>query len=441
MEPTFYITTLGCPKNQADSREMERSLLRRGLSPAATPESADFHLINSCSFIESARVETIQVALEAAELKDGKPGQKLILAGCFAERYATAVRDELPEVDFSFGTGLYHRAGELVADRFGLPQTLSAREAPALGQRIALRQGRPYAPIKISDGCNRGCAFCAIPQFRGPFRDIARESILEEARLLAAEGVRELCLVSQDTNNYGAGPEALVDLLGGMEEISGLEWLRLLYLYPDPRTEQLLQKIAASGLKKITPYLETPVQHVSARVLKNMRRYGSYERFSDLFQMARSLFPGLEIRTSFLIGFPGEEDEDVDLLARFVQEARPEKLALFSYSLEEETPGFALGDAIPDTVKAERINRVRNAHLALLKELHRERVGRVYQCIVDEITPEHVLARRAQDAPEIDEAVFLPRTTECQAGDILTVEISGFYEYDMSGRALAGSRA
>jgi ribosomal protein S12 methylthiotransferase len=416
MEPTFYITTLGCPKNQADSREMERSLLRRGLSPAATPEAADFHLINSCSFIESARVETIQVALEAAELKDAKPGQKLILAGCFAERYATAVRDELPEVDFSFGTGLYHRAGELVADR-------------------------PYAPIKISDGCNRGCAFCAIPQFRGPFRDIARDSILEEARLLAAEGVRELCLVSQDTNNYGAGPDALVDLLGGLEEISGLEWLRLLYLYPDPRTEQLLQKVAASGLKKITPYLETPVQHVSARVLKNMRRYGSYERFLDLFQMARSLFPGLEVRTSFLVGFPGEEDEDVDLLARFIQEARPEKLALFSYSLEEETPGFALGDATPDHIKAERINRVRNAHIELLKELHRERVGRVYQCIVDEITPEHVLARRAQDAPEIDEAVFLPRTTECQTGDILTVEISGFYEYDMSGRALAGSRA
>jgi ribosomal protein S12 methylthiotransferase len=455
---------------------MERSLRRRGLVLAADAPSSDFHLINSCSFIESARVETIQTVLEASGLKKDRPAQKLILAGCFSERYASAVREELPEVDLSFGTGLYHRAGELLGDRFGLPQWSVADQAPGATAFASTRiSSAPYAPVKISDGCNRGCAFCAIPSFRGAFRDIARPAILAECRALVAEGVREICLVSQDTNNYGGDAGTLLDLLEELHTVEGLRWIRLLYLYPDPRTEQIWRGIAERGLcwrdaqgasgGRIVPYLESPVQHVSADVLRAMRRFGSYERFRDLFGLVRALIPDLEIRTSFLVGYPGETGADVELLQEFIAEVRPEKLALFTYSPEEGTPGYAKGDPIPAAEKARRVNQVRQVHLELLREIHRERTGRRYRCMVDSVDPRggQLVARRAQDAPEVDEVIFVERRPADRSGDaatrsapgpgpaektpelalapgdLLDVEINGFYEYDMTGEIVAAT--
>ncbi|MCR9143326.1 MAG: radical SAM protein [bacterium] len=486
MSATYYITTLGCPKNQADSREMERSLRRRGLRKAADATSSDFHLINSCSFIESARVETIQTVMEAAGLKRSGSEQKLILAGCFSERYSAAVRDELPEVDLSFGTGLYHRAGEIIGDRFDLPGRIQGDQAPGAAELIGLRQNEdvaddlgashtPFAAVKISDGCNRGCAFCAIPGFRGAFRETPREEIVAECRQLAREGVREICLVSQDTNQYGGSPQGFIELLEELHAIPELHWIRLLYLYPDPRTEQLWEGIverdlvwsdplagalsaAASGVAgagggrgKIVPYFESPVQHVSAPVLRAMRRYGDAEKFLKLFAKIRGLVPNVEIRTSLLLGYPGETEADIEAVLRFITEARPEKLALFSYSPEEGTPGYAAGDPIDAETKAGRINEVRLAHLDVLRELHRERVGRRVRCMVDQIEPGsgRIVARRAQDAPEVDEVVFVeteaaevataPAENELQVGDLLDVELTGFYEYDMTGTRIGSS--
>ncbi|MBI3395762.1 MAG: MiaB/RimO family radical SAM methylthiotransferase [Spirochaetia bacterium] len=442
MARSFYITTLGCPKNVADSREMERSLLSEGFDPAQSPAAADFHLINSCAFVEDARMETIQTVMEAARVKEGRPGQRLVLVGCFSERYAAEVKNELPEVDYSFGTGRYGAAGEMLVKEFGAPTLVPVRRrveerSSAEGVGRILRPHGVSAPVKISDGCDRTCAFCAIPQFRGSFRSVDRAKIVAECRALSLEGVRELCLVSQDTNAYGGSPDALVDLLQELDEIDGIAWVRLLYLYPDKRTERILRKIQDKRLSKLVPYFESPIQHASGRVLKAMNRAGDASFFKDLFLLAREALPGAEIRTTFLMGFPGETQADVDEVLSFVETARPEKLALFTYSPEEGTAGQVMTGVVPPKEAAERVNAVRTAHLNILRDIHAARVGRVYQCIVDQIDGDTVHCRRPQDAPEIDEAVFVPVAALKSApepGQLLDLEIDGFFEYDMTAR-------
>ena len=429
MSRTFYITTLGCPKNQADSRAMEDSLVAQGYTGVEAPEEADLHLINSCAFVEEARLETIETVFEAAALKQSRVGQKLVLAGCFAERYAKEVRLEMPEVDFSFGTGRYENAGSMVHEAFSGEWSLAHATSSV---RVPVGRPAPVSlPVKISEGCDRTCAFCAIPQFRGAFRDRSAADITAEVRKLTEQGVREVCLVSQDTNAYGGRPDRFVALLEDLHEVEDLAWIRLLYLYPDNRTEKLLRAIGKRNLPKLVPYFEAPVQHTSPRMLRAMRRAGSHEYFLDLFAIARDVWPDTEVRTTFLLGFPGEEEEDVEDLLRFLGEAKPEKLALFPYSPEAGTAGALLTQSVNPDLAAQRINRVREAHLALLRQIHRWRLGRVYDCLIEEVGRQ-VIGRRAQDAPEADEVVYLEDADHCRVGDILRVRISGFFEYDMT---------
>ncbi len=410
-------------------------MLRANFQPIADAAHADYHIINSCAFIEAARQETIETVLSAAEIKKS-PRQKLILAGCFSERYSKSLSSWLPEVDLQFGTGLYHRAGELIANAFGAPLKKAGQQIPSAAAAILPTSGRPYAPLKISDGCDRGCSFCAIPLFRGPYRFLELDEIKAECQRLLAEGVREVCLVSQDTNRYGGSVDAFLKLLSELHDLSALRWIRLLYMYPDSLTEAIFQKIGQEKWTKLVPYLESPVQHVSPSLLRSMRRSGNYDRYLEIFAVARQSLPGLELRTSFLIGFPGEKESDVELLLRFLHDARPEKLALFAYSAEEGRP--TVGDTIDPVVVAERINRLREEHLTLLKEMHRQRVGRIYSCMVDSVGAQYLLARRPQDAPDIDEVVFVERENNLSprdivAGDIVDIEIGGFCEYDMMG--------
>ncbi|MBU41938.1 MAG: 30S ribosomal protein S12 methylthiotransferase RimO [Spirochaetaceae bacterium] len=442
MGRTFFITTLGCPKNVADSRQMHRSLLREGYEPADSPYTADYHLINSCSFIESAREETIQTVLEGADIKKEHTGQKLVLVGCFAQRYETAVREELPEVDLSFGTGLYHRTGEILTEKFGAPALHNPLE-PSVFSGMEYG-GEPYAPVKLSEGCDRKCAFCAIPSFRGSFRSRDENEILEEIRELTASGVREAYLVSQDTNAFGGNPQKILDLIARMHEIPDLHWIRILYMYPDARTRRFLEGWDPQALPKLVPYLESPVQHASARVLKAMNRAGNREQFAELFALAREKVPGLEIRTSLLLGFPGETAADIDEVHAFLDECKPEKLALFAYSPEEGTSGFSLSGMPDENSTADMINEVRDHHLSLLKDIHLARENQVYECMVDEISPDGMVVRRKQDAPEVDEVIHidaaeagvLPNWSELVPGDLVSARVTGFFEYDMSGELL-----
>ncbi len=446
MGNAYFITTLGCPKNQADTREMHESLDRTGFVSAVSPDEADFHIINSCAFIQSAREETIATVLDAAKIKRSHKKQKLVLAGCFSQRYEKEVSAELPEVDLSFGTGQYGQAGEIIAGKFGRPapspqpSRLSSLESGISisgfsKSSASISAGRSYAPVKISEGCSRSCSFCAIPLFRGDFRQIDEKRILQECEHLSENGVREICLVSQDTNSYGSSPESLLDLMEKISEIEDVRWIRPLYLYPDAKTKKIVEGIASRKLEKVVPYLESPVQHVSDRMLRAMNRAGSFEKFRDLFETARDLIADLEIRTSLLIGFPGESSRDIDEILRFIEVVRPEKLALFQYSPEEGTSGYTLSGRIDDSEAAERINLIRSEHLKILREIQALRTGREYSCMIDDIDAStgEITARRAQDAPEADEVVFLSDAPGVKIGDIIPVQITGFFEYDMHG--------
>lgn len=439
---SYHITTLGCPKNQADSRAMEKSLLLQGFSPAENAAAAKLHIINSCAFIESAREETIQTVLDAADIKKSSPDQKIILVGCFSERYSSTIIRELPEVDLCFGTSHYDKAASIIMEHFHLdtPEKEALSEQNSVygaSDHLLYRTNSVYAPVKISDGCSRSCTFCAIPSFRGRFQEREEQEILSECRELVKAGVKELCLVSQDTNAYGADPERFVDLIEKIAGVDDLKWLRLLYLYPDKKTLKILEKLGSLNLPTLVPYLESPVQHVSPSILKAMGRSGSYELYRDIFSFARGVKKDTEIRTAFLVGFPGEKTEDVDLLLRFIEEVRPEKLALFAFSPEEGTPAHSMGKKVSKKAAAERINLLREAHLDILREIQATRVGRVYPCIIEDFRDGKLIGRRPQDAPEVDEIVFIDGTRRASMGDIIPVEINGFFEYDMTGIPVA----
>jgi len=377
-------------------------------------------------------METIRTVLGAAKIKKKHSGQRLVLVGCFSERYSEAVSKDLPEVDFSFGTGRYHEAGKLIGEAFGVTD-VSRVSLDRLSPLFSLTSGKSFAPVKISDGCDRGCTFCAIPLFRGKFRDIPVDTILRECRDLAASGVREVCLVSQDSNSYGGAPSAYLDLVERISQIDGITWIRMLYMYPDAKTEQILRGVSQRGIAKVVPYLESPIQHASTKILRAMRRIGDRKRFADLFAMARETLPGLAIRTSVLLGFPGETEEDVEEVLSFLEETRPEKLALFAYSPEEGTPGPDLRDHVAPEIARARVNRVREAHLELVAQASRDLVGQTFSCMVDEIDGQDVIARRAQDAPEADGVVYLPNSRLLKPCDLVNVQITGFTEFDLTG--------
>ncbi|GBF49524.1 2-methylthioadenine synthetase [Leptospira ryugenii] len=431
---SFYITTLGCPKNTVDSMSMHQSLLKEGLLPANGPEASDFHLVNTCTFIQEATKETIQTILDSIDVKK-KRKQKLVVVGCFAERAGKEISEDLPEVDLHFGTGKYEQAGAILRKAFPLDFQDAKEFNEDLIERLQIstqieNYSKPYSYVKISDGCNRGCSFCIIPNLRGRYRDAEASDVIQETKKAIRAGAKEICLVSQDTVFYGKDTDRLLDLVRSVASIQDLSLLRLLYLYPDKKTERLLDLYAE--LPNIAPYLESPLQHVSSSVLKSMNRSGDYSYFKHLYEKARALKPGLEIRTSFILGFPGETTADVEEIIRFIQDVKPEKVNLFPYSPQEGTKGFDLPGQIKDKEISKRVNLVREAYLEVLKDIHQQRIGKVYEAIVDDVTEEGATVRRFQDAPEIDEVVFV-EDQSLKVGQFGKVQIDSFFEFDMSG--------
>ena len=409
---------------------MEKSLQDVGLIPAEKAEGSDYHLINTCTFISQATEETIDTILRATKIKK-KRKQKLIVVGCFAERYPEAIRGDIPEVDLVFGTGKYTNAGNILKSNFPEIQEIHSISDEILIREKYLNQkiSKPYSFIKVSDGCNRGCHFCIIPSLRGEFKDYSPENVLRDTTEAISRGAVEICLVSQDTVFYGKNLDKLKDLIIQLTYIEGLELLRPLYLYPDKKTFQLLDIFLDNP--KIAPYFESPIQHVSEKVLKSMNRTGNSKFFKELFSKAREV-KDLEIRTSLIIGYPGEEPKDIDEILSFVEDVKPEKLALFSFSPQEGTKAGSLTETVSEKEKSHRINLIRNLHLEKLKELHLNRIGKVYPAIVDEVNQSEAIVRRFQDAPEIDEVVYC-NSTNLKVGMTGNVKISSFSEYDMEG--------
>lgn len=444
----YYLTTLGCPKNEADSRDIETSLLMEGFSKAKHVDDADFHIINTCAFIEEAKKETIQEIFRAIsikeKLKEKNKDQKVIVVGCFSERYSKEIKEEIPEIDLFFGTNQYRKTGEILKTHFHL-EIQKPSDYVELWETLKAKK-KFYAPVKISEGCNRNCAFCAIPLFRGKFQSFEKESILEQVRFLAQTGIKEICIVSQDTNSYGSHYNELVDLLELIQEIEGIQWIRLLYMYPDQKTMRILKEIHKRKIYKIVPYLESPIQHVSEKVLKKMNRYGSYEFFKDLFQMARDLFSDLEIRTTFLIGFPEEDAHDIALIQRFIEETKIEHLTFFAYSPEEGTQAYEFSSKINRKEIKNKINEIQNFYNEILRDIMSNHVGKIYYSLLEGIKPNELYFRRPQSAPEIDDIVVVSfdykqwkqeKKEPPKLGEFYPIEITGFVSYDYTGRILS----
>ena len=443
---TFAMVSLGCPKNLVDSERMLGLLRQDGWQLVAQPKGADLVVVNTCAFIDASREESYGVVREMLDLKKAGGTRGVIVAGCLAERQKEKLLDELPGLDSVIGVFSRDdvaKAAERLIGGLGDQRSLF-RPAPAvpLEDRGRMRiTPRHMAYLKISEGCDRTCTFCAIPKMRGKHATKPMEEVIREARELAADGVKELVVVAQDTTYYGFdlyGEPRLVELLGELEKVEGLEWIRLMYLYPEHFSDRLIGSIADSA--KIVPYLDMPLQHASDPVLKRMQRRVSRKPTEELLGKLRKRIPELVLRTTFITGFPGETEAQFEEMVDFARQWRFERVGVFTYSLEPDTPAAKLDGHLPEEVKAARRDPLMEVQQGIAHDHARKQVGRIVDCIVDGPSGERDdvwLARSTGDAPDIDCLVYLTAPgsgpEEPLTGEILPVEIVASSGYDLAG--------
>jgi ribosomal protein S12 methylthiotransferase len=447
MEPkTLAFVSLGCPKNTVDSERMLGKLAQDGYTLTADAEGADVVVVNTCGFIEPARQESLGVIREMLELKrQGRVGA-VVVAGCLAERKKDDLLAEVPGVDHIVGVFGREEITQVVdrsrQRRLADEQRSLFRPAPvqALKDTARLRiTPRHYAYLKVSEGCDRLCTFCAIPGMRGKHVTKPIEEVIREARELAADGVRELVVVAQDTTYYGLdlyGRVRLAELLRELDRVDGIEWIRVLYAYPEYFTGELLETLASA--KKIVPYLDMPLQHANDRVLRRMQRRVDRAATEELLARLRAAVPDLTLRTTFIVGFPGETEAEFADLCDFVRGQRFERLGAFPYSREPGTPADRLPEHLPEEVKNARRDRLMALQQEIAFERTRQRVGTESEVIVDGPDPEvpgHFLARGPFDAPEIDCVVRL-KGKNLRAGDLVRARLTGADGYDLAARAI-----
>jgi ribosomal protein S12 methylthiotransferase len=467
------LISLGCPKNLVDSEVMLGLAHQAGHELTNDASAADVLVVNTCAFIDSAKQESIDTILEMAQHKKDGACTRLIVTGCLAERYRDELKAQIPEIDAVLGTGevpgIVDAIGGsgLTGARTNGTAPLTFFRATSLEPRVTVdelpapNQQRPatshqlptyiydadtprlmatpkhYAYVKIAEGCDYKCAFCIIPTLRGEYRSRPSESIVREARNLAARGVRELLLISQDTTFYGIDRQergALARLLRELNEVDGLEWIRLLYLYPTTIDEDTLAAMA--DCEKVCKYIDLPLQHASNPVLKRMKRPGTRQKYDALLNRIRDRVPGVAFRTTFIVGFPGETEADVDELCDFVSTHRFDHVGVFTYSHEEGTSAYDLADDVPARTKTARRNRVMSLQKRLVQKRQRARIGELVRIVVDGPASDHELVlkgRLATQAPDIDAVAYL---TDCdpsayRSGDFAEVEIVGASGYDL----------
>ncbi|MEO1498700.1 MAG: 30S ribosomal protein S12 methylthiotransferase RimO [Planctomycetota bacterium] len=444
----YAFISLGCPKNTVDSERMLGLLRLDGYELIDDPNDADFAIVNTCGFIEAARTESFAAIDEMLELKRRGDLRGVIVSGCLAERQQQALLEERPDIDHLVGVFGRDEVTK-VADRLlgGLEeQRLVFRPAPAKpledSSRLRITPNH-FAYLKISEGCDRLCTFCAIPKMRGKHATKPIEEVVAEAQQLADDGVRELVVVAQDTTYYGMdlyGEPRLVELLAELEKVDGLDWVRLMYLYPMYFSDELIDAIAASD--RIVPYLDMPLQHASDRMLKRMQRRVSSGPTRELVHKLRERIPGLTLRTTFITGFPGETDEDFAELCDFVEEVRFERLGVFTYSLEPDTPAARLPNHIPEDVKAERRDQLMALQQRIAFEWADAKIGKTIDVVIDAAVPGEATAwigRTEADAPDVDCVAYV--TGEgIQSGQIVPCEVVARNDYDLVTVAVGSPR-
>jgi len=439
----FNIISLGCARNLVDSEVMAGVLHQNDYELVPEPETADIVLINTCGFIAAAKEESIDTILDVARLKEEGKVKKLIVAGCLSQRYPNELAKELPEVDFFIGTGEVPRIAEILKEHeaqarrqyVGLPSYLYDHSTPRI------RSTPSYtAFVKVSEGCDHKCAFCIIPQMRGPHRSRSIDSIFNEACKLTEKGVKEINLIAQDLTAYGRDRKdgtTLEGLLSELANVPQLHWLRLLYAYPNFLDDALLEVIRDS--EKICKYIDIPFQHISQSILQRMRRGKSGSSVREATQKLRKFIPGLTLRTSLIVGFPGETDTDFSELLDFVEEAEFERLGVFKYSPEEGTAAARMGAQVSEQVKERRWQEVMDLQSVISRKKNEGLIGTIQRVMIDDVAlnSERVTGRTQGHAPEVDGVVFVesddsrPKRVPVRPGDMIDVKITGALDYDL----------
>jgi ribosomal protein S12 methylthiotransferase len=447
--------SLGCPKNLVDSEVMMGILKKHGYEMTTDREAADVIVVNTCGFIQPAKEESLNTILEMAELKETANLKRLVVAGCLVERYRQDLLNQLPEVDAVLGTSEIEKIVAAVD-----PEAVAAQDAAFVATNAWMTRGLPtylydensprllatpkhFAYVKIAEGCDHTCAFCAIPQMRGNYRSRRAGSILREAEQLAEQGVKELVLISQDSTQYGLDlgiKHGLADLLRTLARIDGIEWIRVMYTYPNSLSDATLGVMAEEA--RVCNYLDMPLQHASARVLRRMRRGGNRKMLEKLLNRARQFVPEMTLRTTFIVGFPGETEEDFEELMQFVRDVEFDRLGVFTYSDEEGTHGYELDSKIPARVMRSRRARLMREQAMISKRRNRDLIGKRFRALFEGASQETDLllqARLESQAPEVDGHVLindLPEGFASQPGEFIEIEITEAHQYDLVARAL-----
>ena len=436
MDRTVGLISLGCSKNRVDSEVMLGILTQNGYKVVNDPAQADVILVNTCGFIQSAKEESIDAILDMARYKKGGRLKKLVVTGCLSQRYGREIRDDMPEVDAVLGVAEYRNLPEILEEAFRGERPLRTGECGRFLDTPRLLTTPSYsAYVKISDGCDNRCAYCAIPLIRGSYQSRPAESIVSDCRRLATNGATELTLIAQDTSRYGSDLPGAPDLSGLLEqihEIDGVHWLRALYCYPDTVNERLLNTIAR--LPKVCKYLDLPLQHINEELLKRMNRRGSPELIRSLIEACRAL--GILVRTTFIVGFPGETEAQFQELLDFVRWARFDRLGAFAYSPEEGTAAAWMPDQIEEAVKKDRLDRLMTLQQGISKQLNEVRVGETCEVLIESFENGRYTGRSRLEAPEVDGVIRVKAHRTLKPGEYVMVKITGAAEYDLSGEEM-----
>lgn len=434
------MVSLGCAKNQVDGEVLMASLRDGGFVPVDDAAMADIAIVNTCGFIESAKRESIEEILELATLKKEGKIKKLVVTGCLGERYQQEMHKELPEVDAVIGIGANGEIAELLTKMMEEDQYVESfpekDKMPLCGGRV-LTTPSYFAYVKIAEGCDNRCSYCAIPLIRGGYRSRTMESIEEECRALVADGAKELILIAQDTSRYGIdlyGEYSLAKLMERLCKIDGLHWLRVLYCYPDSITDELLEVMARE--EKIVPYIDLPLQHASGTILKAMNRRGDRQSLTALMKKIREKVPGVVLRTTLIAGFPGETEEDFTELAEFVKDVKFERMGCFAYSQEEGTDAAELPDQVEDETKERRAEILMDDQMNIMDAQGQELIGQTLEVLVEGFDryAECWFGRSYRDAPDIDGKVFFTTGGKRpRLGSFVKVEITDCMDADLTG--------
>lgn len=428
MKEKISVITMGCSKNTVDSERLMAQLKINDFELVDDPNDADSVIINTCGFIDTAKEESINAILEAAELKKEHKVKKVIVAGCLSQRYEFDLKKDIPEVDKYFGTEDYK----------GIIEELGGHlKTELLGER-ELTSPKHYAYLKISEGCDNPCSFCAIPLMRGKHRSKPMEELLEETNALARKGVKELIIIGQDTTDYGIdlyGKRNLAELLNKLSTIGGIEWIRLLYTYPSHFPDDIMEEIAQNPI--ILNYVDMPLQHISDDVLKSMRRGISSRRIKELILRLKSKIPNLTLRTTFIVGYPAETEKDFIMLCDFVKETQFDRVGVFNYSQEENTTGYELMDPISEEDKERRQSELMEIQRIISLQKNESLVGAELNVIIDRLEGEFYIGRSEKDAPEVDGEVLIESgDTQLEIGNIYATEIIDCNDYDLFAKLI-----